>query len=192
MRIKKFVEIECHYCYKKHLKELKEYTRKLKEENPKFYCNNKCCYKDNPVLIERANWTKNNPTEAIKIINTGDRRYREKDELSPFRYIYNKILSRIKTKITKKTGNLECNLTVEDLKLQFDKQGGICPYTGLKMELTGQRETKITQASLDRIDSNKGYIIGNIEFVCLGVNYAKNGFSKEITLDFFKNINKSN
>jgi hypothetical protein len=43
-------------------------------------------------------------------------------------------------------------------------------------------------ASLDRIDSSKGYIEGNIEFVCLAINYAKNGFSKEETQNFIKMI----
>jgi len=29
-------------------------------------------------------------------------------------------------------------------------------------------------ASLDRIDNEKGYIKGNVRFVCLGINYMKN------------------
>lgn len=44
------------------------------------------------------------------------------------------------------------------------------------------------QASLDRIDSSKGYIEGNVEFVCLAVNYAKNGFSKEQMIEFFGKV----
>jgi hypothetical protein len=46
----------------------------------------------------------------------------------------------------------------------------------------------MTKASLDRIDSTKGYIKGNVEFVCLAINYAKNKFSKEDTLTFLNEI----
>lgn len=41
------------------------------------------------------------------------------------------------------------------------------------------------QASLDRIDSSRGYVKGNVEFVCLAVNFAKSTFSKEQMLEFF-------
>jgi hypothetical protein len=44
------------------------------------------------------------------------------------------------------------------------------------------------QPSLDRIDSSKGYIEGNVEFVCVSINYAKNGFSKQQMIDFIKEI----
>lgn len=45
-----------------------------------------------------------------------------------------------------------------------------------------------TKASLDRIDPNKGYIIGNVEFVCYCINVMKNDFTKEQMIDFINNI----
>ena len=86
------------------------------------------------------------------------------------------------------------NLTLEYLSELWDKQQGICPYTGLKMILkencTAYNRGIATpyQASIDRIDSRFGYIQGNVEFVCLAANYAKNFFAKQEMLDFFKQI----
>ena len=42
------------------------------------------------------------------------------------------------------------------------------------------------QASIDRIDPSKGYSPDNIEFVCLAVNYAKNGYGKDEMMKFFE------
>lgn len=47
-----------------------------------------------------------------------------------------------------------------------------------------------TGASLDRIDSSKGYVKGNVQFVCLSMNYAKNGFSDQQIKDFVDSIRK--
>ena len=46
----------------------------------------------------------------------------------------------------------------------------------------------LIRASLDRIDSSKGYIDGNVEFVCYGINLAKNNFSKSEMLNFINSI----
>jgi hypothetical protein len=60
----------------------------------------------------------------------------------------------------------------------------VCPYTGKKMSLG--KETSPYSASLDRIDSSKGYMKGNVEFVCLAVNLAKQSFSREQMMTFFQ------
>jgi hypothetical protein len=104
------------------------------------------------------------------------------DEFSPFKGF---ICAARKGSIAKK---LKFNLNVEYLKSLWDKQNGICPYTKYQMVLPPHakaREFIPLTASLDRIDSGKGYIKGNVEFVCLAVNYAKNEFSRQQMLDFF-------
>jgi len=42
------------------------------------------------------------------------------------------------------------------------------------------------RASLDRIDSSKGYVKGNIQFVSLIVQYAKNEWCDFVLMDFAK------
>jgi hypothetical protein len=49
-----------------------------------------------------------------------------------------------------------------------------------------------TKASLDRIDPNKGYIIGNVEFVCYCINVMKNDFTKEEMIKFINQIKSVN
>ena len=48
----------------------------------------------------------------------------------------------------------------------------------------GFKSTAPDQASLDRIDNSKGYVKGNVRFVALIYNYARNGFDDEAVLAF--------
>ncbi len=84
------------------------------------------------------------------------------------------------------------DLTLEDLKEQWEKQSGICPYTGINLILPSvtKEYTKINLASLDRIDSNKGYERENIMFVSVAINYMKNTMSEEETVELCKIIAK--
>ena len=85
----------------------------------------------------------------------------------------------------------EINLTTEDIKNVWEKQNGICPYTGWKLNLTRSGKAKAKQASLDRIDSKKGYIKGNIQFVALMANLAKNTFEEEELISFCKAVSRN-
>ena len=49
----------------------------------------------------------------------------------------------------------------------------------------------LMKASLDRIDSSKGYVEGNVEFVCCAINLAKNDFCKEAVVDFLNQTTAS-
>ena len=63
-----------------------------------------------------------------------------------------------------------------DLENQFKNQNGKCVFTGLSLTLpetaTERRKCKHT-ASLDRIDSSKGYEVGNIQWVHKRINLMK-------------------
>lgn len=62
-------------------------------------------------------------------------------------------------------------LTFPDLDALWRASGGRCAVSGLLMD-TGRRGHHPMRASLDRIDSSKGYEIGNVRLVCVAVNYA--------------------
>lgn len=104
------------------------------------------------------------------------------DEFSQFRYHLRKAKSR----------NEEFKLTLQDLKDVWDKQGGICPYTGIKLEDYDYKPSSnsVYTASLDRIDSSKGYTKNNIQFVSKNINFMKNRLSHEETVEFCKIISK--
>ena len=58
-----------------------------------------------------------------------------------------------------------------ELLALWRKQDGKCAISGWGISFTERT------ASLDRIDSTKGYVIGNVHWVHVNVNVCKNGFS---------------
>lgn len=107
------------------------------------------------------------------------------DEYSSFRGFVSTAKRNAKNK------KLEFDLDVDYIKQLWENQNGKCFYTGLPMLLAAHnhlKEFKPDYASLDRIDSSKGYIKGNVKFVCLSINYAKNSFSEEDFVGFLKRL----
>jgi hypothetical protein len=73
-------------------------------------------------------------------------------------------------------------------------QNGICQFSGVKLILNGY--TKIFKdsryaASLDRIDSKKGYVRGNVRWVSRAINLMKNDMSDESLNEFLKLISEN-
>ena len=101
---------------------------------------------------------------------------------SPFRRIYNSVKNRKKV----------CNISIYDLREQWEKQKGICPYTGWRLTLPEKSSSKLRKApdraSLDRIDSSKGYTKDNIQFVSLMAQYAKHDWNEVEVIKFFKSV----
>ena len=110
------------------------------------------------------------------------------NEYSPFVYF----IAKSKSEDRKRHYGIP-TITKKYLKQLWDQQKGICPYTGIKMILpeNSQKYYKTRspkRASLDRIDSSKGYVEGNVEFVCLTINLAKNSFTREEMKEFLTEI----
>lgn len=105
-----------------------------------------------------------------------------RDKFTPFRYSLRCAKRRYKG----------CTLTLEDLQEQWELQQGVCPYTKLKLTLpeNGNVNTlDVTiRASLDRIDSDKPYEVGNIQFISTPINYMKNTMSDEQTREYLRVI----
>lgn len=70
-----------------------------------------------------------------------------------------------------------CNITKKYLEKILEKQDFKCALTGRRFS------DDLSDASLDRIDSNKGYIYGNVQLVLAKVNIMKNDMPQE---DFIK------
>lgn len=83
-----------------------------------------------------------------------------------------------------KDRNLEFLITPEDAWNKFMDQKGICALSGIKLKFSDNPSNqKPGTASLDRIDSSKGYTIDNIQWVHKKVNIMKN---KLLEKDFIK------
>ena len=100
---------------------------------------------------------------------------------NPIRYRFNLAKDRAKRK------GLEFTIDLEYLEKLFDEQEGKCKYTGVKLI---QSKNKINSMSIDRIDSNKGYIMGNVVFTSAIVNTMKNDLTEDDFLTVIKLINE--
>jgi len=79
---------------------------------------------------------------------------------------------------------IEVEITIEEAWDQYEKQGGRCALTGDKIFFARTVKTVTSStASLDRIDSSKGYSKGNIQWVHKKVNQMKWDLTQE---DFIK------
>lgn len=73
---------------------------------------------------------------------------------------------------------LESTITNEDLINQYNKQNGCCIYTGIPLDIINVIR-KNSNASIDRKDSNEGYVKNNIQWVYKPINIMKNNYSEE-------------
>lgn len=87
-----------------------------------------------------------------------------------------------------------CNYYKIDLDLDIDyidnllvKQKFKCKLSGLDISLSYSKNTEDT-ASLDRIDSSKGYIKGNVQWVHKDVNMMKKEYSMKYFIEICKRI----
>jgi len=84
----------------------------------------------------------------------------------------------------------DSTLTLEELDDIFEKQNGLCYYTGDKLILAKSAKfaSKETNISLDRLDNNLGYTKENIVLCTKIANIAKNVSSKEDFIAMCKRV----
>src|SRR5690606_10505851 len=156
------ISVKCDNCNNTFEKPKSEFERNNKLGRRNF-CSRSC--------LGRSNYK--NFGEKISTYDISAHSSNRRDELTPFRYIYSSCKRRFK----------DFNITLEDLKDQWNLQKGICPYTLISLKIPSWSKVFIEyseQASIDRIDSSLGYVKRNIEFVSLPINYMKsNKMSKE-------------
>lgn len=90
-----------------------------------------------------------------------------------------RVLSANRRAKTEKHSNFECTITIDSMMALYEKQGGLCAVTGLR--LTHDRSTPPTNVSIDRIDNNRGYVDDNVRLVCSAVNLMQQRLSDEET-----------
>lgn len=168
----------CHHCRKEFQRNKKEHIRSIKLKR-KEYCSRQCmgkaCCKH--LGPHQGNTSKLDPGNRL-------------DEFSPFRRFLKHAKSRSQIKED------DCLLTLPDIRNQWIKQKGVCAYTGWIMDIpptTGYDNYELSPqtASLDRIDSAKGYTADNVHFVCFMANVAKNKFPEKDLIDFCHAVAKN-
>lgn len=170
---RKQILLICPKCNKEYYKDLSEYNRNIKL-NRISYCSISCSTDINRIPLEKR--------LAYNISKHSDNK---RDEFTDFRYHFKMLSNKNRNKIV--------SITLENLKEIWDNQNGICPYTKIKLIHQTHSKNHINypfymRASIDRIDSSKGYTYDNVEFVSLAINYLKNKHSKKEVFDFLNLI----
>lgn len=165
------VQLTCDYCGSTFERESREIKRS-KKKGRKNFCSRNCSGKANVCNI---------PLES-RTYDISFHSSNRRDEFTPFRAH----LTRAKRR------HHEVNLDLEYLQEVWNKQNGKCSYSGviLQKPLYRKKNDPRYVASLDRIDSSKGYVKGNIQFVSASINYMKSFLSHEQTVELCKTIAK--
>ena len=88
----------------------------------------------------------------------------------------------------KKMG-MECEITSDDLRELWEKQGGKCYYSNVQLSF-GQ--DSLRSANLDRIDPKYGYTLNNIVWASKALNCMKNHYSEDDLYAFLEQTTFTN
>lgn len=91
-----------------------------------------------------------------------------------------------------KARNLKFNLNKKYLWNLYIKQNKKCALSGISINFENYATKEKATASLDRIDSSKGYVKGNVQWVHKHVNKMKQDFSDAYFIQMCKKIAKNN
>lgn len=158
----KIDNVICENCGNTFEKLSKEVKRSLKLNRPQ-YCSRSCA-KSTEANINHLKQFRNSDVSRLDASN-------RRDEYTGFR----EHLLRAKRRTQ------EVDIDLEDLKQTWEKQKGICPYSKVKLRFVSKvgKNNPIYTMSLDRKDSNLGYVKGNIQFISIAMNLMKNSMTEE-------------
>lgn len=95
-------------------------------------------------------------------------------------------LNHIRLKALGRKGRIDVN--TDDLLDLWKQQRGRCALTGWKMTVRRGDGIVRTNASIDRIDSGKGYTLENVQLVCVAANKAKFDLRFEEFLEICRSV----
>lgn len=136
-----------------------------KEENRKYQLSYYYRHRDK-MLKKRKNYVEKNKDKILKYI-----------EDNYEKYIF------LKTRRAAKHRGLDFNLEESDIIIP-----DVCPYLGVPLTRIQGKGTQWFNASIDRIDSTKGYIKGNVQMISLLANTMKSLATQEQLITFAKNV----
>lgn len=87
---------------------------------------------------------------------------------------------------------IEFTITPEDVNLQWIKQNKKCALTGIELVFANlNKKYKLITASVDRINSDMGYLPDNIQIVHKDINKLKNTFSQDSFINWCRLVAKT-
>lgn len=144
--------------------EIKEYNKKWRESN-----------KEKIKEYNKKRTTERKSESSSKDYrNNKTKEFREKN--------YEKFLL-YQIKASAKKRNLEFNLTIDDIIITE-----VCPYLNINLTKIVGDGLLDTAPSVDRIDSSKGYIKGNVRIISHLANKMKSNVSIDLLITFANNV----
>lgn len=153
----KKVTIVCK-CGASFARPLKEHTRSTKLGRVE-YCSRACA--------------------ARSLNNFGDKRNTNTEHLKGYKRVadpFNCYIRAVHRRRHLRNFSIGIPVTRKYLRELWDAQDGKCAYSGIPLEHPTWKNRDMLEhkkASLDRIDSNKPYEQGNVQFISVLLNYAK-------------------
>lgn len=174
------VNLTCNNCKCSFTIPKKEYNRQIKtgRSSNNFYCSRRCSAMSNPKFLYKTKEQKKKLSELNKI-RMKNNRHSFKSKFS----IYLHLCRKRKHKI-----DIDANY----LETLWNTQNNLCAISKIPIHIKqfGYKNTPFT-ASLDRIDSSKGYIKNNVQFVAYSINLAKNSFKDYEVIELLETIKRT-
>jgi len=171
------MKVKCSECGESVEKSDREYKRRRKVmgEDVNFFCNLSCTASFRNKNLTEEQLTRNRH-HLLKISKHASNAARRNNYKGRFTYYLKKARSR------NRTMNIDNNC-LEEI---WSRQGGRCAISGIELIINkGRKSDKhLRLASLDRIDSTKGYLKGNVRFIAVPLNYAKNDYDNDEFSEF--------
>lgn len=104
---------------------------------------------------------------------------------TPYSYL-NKLFTQLKS--SRRNSGIEWDIEIEYINSIWDKQEGKCALSGINMTWHRGGGKTDYACSIDRKDSDKGYVVGNIQLVCKTVNFMKSTLNDAQLYWWCKNI----
>lgn len=91
-----------------------------------------------------------------------------------------------------KKRKINIDITIQQAWIIFLNQKRRCALSNLPIDFKENWKSNAGTASLDRIDSLKGYTIDNVQWVHKDINFMKQEFNQDIFLSYCRAIVKTN
>jgi len=162
------------------------YNREYRKNNPEVA---KAWYQANKLTHAENNrrWKKENPDRVKELAKAYNERVKKRS-VNDIDLSLRRMINQAKGRA--KTHNREFDIDLQYIKKLWTKQHGLCKYTKLPMSLA--IGSKSSRASLDRINSKKGYVKGNCQLVLFGINSFKSETSEKEFIKLCKAVAENN
>ena len=142
------------------------------------------CDCGNTTIVKRPHLISGNQISCGCMLN---RKGKESALYGGYEDISGKFFGSIKRGAVYGGRKFDFKISIEYLWNLFIKQNRKCILTGLELSFP-ETSDGIGTASLDRIDSSKGYIEGNVQWVHKDINLMKNYFNENYFIEMCKKV----